>query len=160
MQSDIDLVWACVDPHIKEGNVAKAIKVYRRTAHVGLLQAQEDVEKRIEFIQSHSTSSYSNRPNFNNNGQAERASLPIEVDILLKQGQMIEAIKMHRTLTGSSLKEAKDAVDSVQNILHPVQHPSFDPIETELKTNASKKNWLLIIALTLLATIIFFIFKK
>jgi len=42
------------------------------------------------------------------------ASLEQEVRSLLDQGQKIEAIKVYRNHTGSSLKDAKDAVEALQ----------------------------------------------
>jgi ribosomal protein L7/L12 len=37
---------------------------------------------------------------------------PAEIDVLLRAGQKIEAIKMYRALHGVDLKAAKDAVDA------------------------------------------------
>src|SRR5688572_13630289 len=42
------------------------------------------------------------------------ADLEREVRSLLDQGQKIEAIKVYRQHTGSSLKDAKDAVEALQ----------------------------------------------
>jgi hypothetical protein len=36
-----------------------------------------------------------------------------EIISLIKEGRMIDAIKRHRDLTGSGLKEAKDAIDAL-----------------------------------------------
>lgn len=48
------------------------------------------------------------------NESHEAAAADPEVKRHLAQGQLIAAIKRYRTLTGSGLKEAKDAVDALQ----------------------------------------------
>lgn len=47
---------------------------------------------------------------------APRGGVPVpndpEIDALLRNDRLIEAIKRHRELTGSGLKEAKDAMEA------------------------------------------------
>ena len=37
------------------------------------------------------------------------------VEALIREGKMIDAIKLHRQLTGCGLREAKDAVDALRD---------------------------------------------
>ena len=45
---------------------------------------------------------------------AERAELERERETALREGRQIDAIKIHRQLTGLGLKDAKDAVDELR----------------------------------------------
>lgn len=45
---------------------------------------------------------------------AERAKLELEREEALREGRQIDAIKIHRQLTGLGLKDAKDEVDELR----------------------------------------------
>ena len=75
-----------------------AIKHYREVTGVGLKEAKDAVEARMEQVPR---------------GDGVIAGLQPELDTLLESGQLIAAIKHYRTvLPGTGLKEAKDVVEA------------------------------------------------
>ena len=50
-------------------------------------------------------------------GEGRGAAGDVEVEALLRGGQKIEAIRRYREMHGVGLKEAKDAVDAIQERL-------------------------------------------
>jgi hypothetical protein len=72
-----------------------------------------------------------------------------ELERLLREGQKIQAIKRHRELTGSGLKQAKDAIEALEARLlpratGPVPGPSHAGNSEEAK--AQSLLWLFILA--------------
>ncbi len=65
------------------------------------------VERKLDLILEHLGIRYD---------EAIRGDLPNEVRFLADEGRKIEAIKVHRQLTGSSLVDAKRAVEDYMNL--------------------------------------------
>lgn len=158
MQNDIDFIWTQIDPLIKEGNLNKALKVYRRLADVGTLQANEDIQKRIEFIQSNGNPfdySIASQNTFSENAPLTSATENkfFQVEYFLSQGNKIEAIRAYRILTGATLKEAKDAIEHIvlPHIQSPYRSNSFDPLAFEQGKDKSSKIIYFLLGLALLA---------
>lgn len=103
-----------VEAHIEEllraGNKIEAIKVFREVTGEGLKESKDAVEafERGEPLQ---LSSVPAAPPLSPQGLDE------QVRLLLLQDKKIEAIKVYREATGYGLKEAKDAVESIESKL-------------------------------------------
>lgn len=90
---------------LHQGQRIDAIKRYRELTGSGLKEAKDAVEQ-LERGESPPplarSSSLAGEPHLRT------------LEQLLREGQKIQAIKRHRELTGSGLKEAKDAVDALE----------------------------------------------
>ncbi|GAA4215048.1 ribosomal protein L7/L12 [Actinocatenispora rupis] len=76
----------------------QAIKLYRDLTHVGLKEAKDSVERLMVGLPP---------------GPAAVADERLaEVDALIAQDRLIQAIKVYREMTGASLKQAKYAVEA------------------------------------------------
>ncbi len=85
---------------IAAGNKIKAIKLYRQKTRAGLKAAKEAVESlAVGGAQSQQERHYVDSDELQN---------------LLRANRKIEAIKLHRLHTGSTLKEAKEAIERLQ----------------------------------------------
>jgi ribosomal protein L7/L12 len=95
---------AQVEELVRQGQLINAIKVYRELTGLGLKESKDAVDalSRGERV-SHPAPV----------APAAPASMA-QVEELLRQGQLIQAIKVHRELTGMGLKESKDAVEAMR----------------------------------------------
>lgn len=97
------------DPYVEvraslaQGMKIQAIKLYRELTGVGLKEAKEAVEA----MQSQPSPPQPSLKHLNGPDLEP-------VRALMEQGRKIDAIKLHRELTGSGLKEAKEAVEAMQ----------------------------------------------
>jgi ribosomal protein L7/L12 len=88
---------------MQQGNKIEAIKVYREATGTGLKEAKDAVEA----LDADSVLPMAQ--------QANVMGEPSEkVNALLERGNIIEAIKAYREITGAGLKEAKDAIDAIK----------------------------------------------
>ncbi len=90
---------------LDQGRKIEAIKIYREATGAGLKEAKDAVEA-LEV------------------GRAARdLGAPMETRLLdlLRQGKRIEAIKVHRAVTGSDLRAAKDVIDALC-AKHGIEH--------------------------------------
>ena len=85
---------------LTEGRKIEAIKRYREETGAGLAEAKDAIEA-LERGQPLATS------------EPVDTSLETEIVSLLEQGRKIQAVKVYRERTGTSLKEAKDAVEAI-----------------------------------------------
>ena len=85
---------------LDEGRKIEAIKHYREQTGAGLPEAKAAVEA-LERGES-----MPDRP-------SERSDVEWDLISLLEQGREIDAIKLYREQTGSSLKQAKEAVERI-----------------------------------------------
>lgn len=100
----------------RSGRKIEAIKIYRDTFGSGLAEAKEAVEnlvdgKPLNFTNFQMFSVNSLRSNAVPFGQADDLA---EIQAELQRGNKIHAIKLFREKFGVGLKEAKDAVDSLE----------------------------------------------
>jgi ribosomal protein L7/L12 len=95
---------------LERGNKIEAIKAYRLVTGMGLKEAKDAVEA-FERGGPLLLSSKPATPPLSPAGSNE------QVRLLLQQGNKIEAIKVYRQATGCGLKEAKDAVESMEYML-------------------------------------------
>lgn len=86
---------------LENGRKIEAVKRYREVTGVGLAEARNAVE------------SLEQGGALPGSRQLSGSSVAEDVMSLLGRGQKIEAIKLYRTQTGSSLKEAKAAVEEI-----------------------------------------------
>ncbi|WP_051367512.1 ribosomal protein L7/L12 [Hamadaea tsunoensis] len=87
-----------------QGKKIQAIKEYREATGLGLLDAKEAVERLaagapVEPVSPQTT--------------AELGDLATQARALKQSGEIIRAVKLVRTATGLSLKDAKDFVDDL-----------------------------------------------
>ena len=92
------------------GNKIEAIKAYRLATGAGLKEAKDVVEA-FERGEPLLLSGKPAAPSPSPQGLNE------QVRLLLQQDKKIEAIKVYREATGCGLKEAKDAVESIEYML-------------------------------------------
>jgi len=89
---------------VKEGEIERAVEVYRVFAGVDEYTARDairEIEREIRLE--------------DDDGSAQDTRLDnARIQELLRQGNKIEAIKVYREMTGLGLKEAKDAVDAIE----------------------------------------------
>ncbi len=88
-----------------------------------------------------------------------------ELIALLQQGQKIEAIKVYREATGSSLKEAKEAVEEMEVTQEGNRHPSpaatrqgtrLDPFEDKNPRRGCTNIVVLLFSAAILLLLVFF----
>jgi ribosomal protein L7/L12 len=89
------------------GDKIAAIKHYRALTGLGLKESKDAVDA-LEAGQSRPIV-----PTSPSSGSGAAAAADPEVLRLVQAGQLIEAIKRYRELTGAGLKEAKDAVEGL-----------------------------------------------
>lgn len=127
-ENDSDLLPPEVMAYVARGQKIQAIKVYRERTGVSLLEAKEAVdgtgslapllvlERKIDLIlenlglreeETVSEEPRETRTTFHNS----------HVEDLLRRGDMISAIREYREQNECGLKEAKDAVDEIQQAL-------------------------------------------
>ena len=102
----------------------KAIKVYREDTGASLADAKAAVERMEQASGLGIAPGFANFPNETGETDADAVergmtedSLRAEVERLLRQNQKIKAIKVYREQTGVGLREAKEAVDSLDDTL-------------------------------------------
>jgi ribosomal protein L7/L12 len=90
---------------LHDKQLLQAVKVYRDATGVSLAEAREDVEEmaRNEYAKPPSGVRSFDDP-----------VLESKIRSLLSKGKKIEAVKIYRAEYGTSLKEAKDAVDGIE----------------------------------------------
>lgn len=74
-----------------------------------LAMGQQSLRRRVDVL-SRQVESMRQELNL---GESSMPHMP-EVERLVREGRKIEAIKVYREMTGLGLKEAKDAVDTLQ----------------------------------------------
>jgi ribosomal protein L7/L12 len=94
-----------IHEYIHNQQLIYAIKLYRQATGVGLTEAKEAVEAmaRGEAVRPPSDAMDYDNP-----------VLEARIESLLSKRQKIEAVKIYREEYGVGLKEAKDAVDSIE----------------------------------------------
>jgi len=102
---------ANVRESLERGSTIEAIKLLREATGLGLKEAKERIDR-------HHQGDAASGPT-----AAPLASLPPEVAAAMKQGNKIEAIRMLREKTGLGLKEAKEAVESIQTDTSSLRAP-------------------------------------
>jgi ribosomal protein L7/L12 len=122
---------------LQTGQKINAIKLYREETGASLADAKAAVE-RMELalrmgLVTPAEPRMSQMPATSNDAPE---SLTREVEALLMQGKKIQAIKLYREQTGLGLREAKEAIDLIENALRmqgptSYQAGSADP-ETEI----------------------------
>lgn len=99
------------------GKTIEAIKLYREHTGLGLKESKDAVE---DFARGRAPL-YLPGKSSGAPGTSAPATQPLQgqerVDALIRDGKLIEAIKVHRELTGLGLKEAKDAVEDRRKAL-------------------------------------------
>jgi len=96
-----------LDHILATGQKISAIKYYREIINVGLKEAKEAVEARIEELAAEARTRV--KATASNDGPP---GLQPELDRFIAADQKIMAIKHYRTITSVGLKEAKDAVEA------------------------------------------------
>jgi ribosomal protein L7/L12 len=94
---------------LRQGYKIKAIKLYREQTGVGLQEAKRAVEQIEEGLRLDTMPPPTPLPVMGDPGEAVRS--------LILAGQKIQAIKLYREQTGVGLREAKDAVDAMEEAL-------------------------------------------
>jgi len=102
MSIPINQLPADVLDALRRGDTIEAIKLLRQSTGLGLKEAKDVID---EHLQGHAVSIDSIAP---------QGMLPTSVLDAVHRGNKIEAIKLLRAHSGLGLKEAKDAVDAVQ----------------------------------------------
>jgi ribosomal protein L7/L12 len=95
---------------LQAGNKIEAIKIYRQATGVGLKEAKDAVEA-FERGEPLAVSGEPVAPPLPPQGLNE------QVRLLLQQDKKLDAIKLYREATGCGLKEARDAVESIESML-------------------------------------------
>ena len=119
-QEDIPSLSSNVRAHLKRGDKIGAIKVYRDETGVDLREAKQAVEEKAEAVDGDSLDEIEEK--INRLMRIQGISLPDvpktditqKVVFLLQRNNKIEAIKIYREAKNVGLKEAKDAVDSIE----------------------------------------------
>ncbi len=118
-----EALFAEVASLARRDRVIDAIRYYRGVTGEGLKEAKDAVE----LIASGGRPQISPKALQTLTGASPNDGLPsaqrAELEQLLLAGKKIEAIKRHRELTRSGLKEAKDAMDALEATLRPSSHP-------------------------------------
>ena len=94
--------WQEIDALLAEARLIEAIKRYREQTGAGLAEAKAAVEQRQQGLVL--------------SGQA-RTEDWASIDDALARGNKIEAIKLHRSMTGLGLAESKTAVEARESEL-------------------------------------------
>lgn len=111
---------------LQAGQKINAIKIYREDTGASLSDAKTAIE-RMELGLRLYGAGVAPLPGFQEKVSLAGASIPayeidmealqVEVEHLLIQGRKINAIKLYRERTGLGLREAKDAIDLIENTL-------------------------------------------
>ena len=89
-----------VEGLIRGGNKIAAIKLYREKTGLGRKEAKDAVDSM----------------DLSTSGAQATAGAPMaEVEAAIQRGNLIEAIKLYREVTGMGLKESKDAVEAMRD---------------------------------------------
>ncbi|HYG77797.1 MAG TPA: ribosomal protein L7/L12 [Planctomycetota bacterium] len=107
-----DSVWLEIKTLLKAGRRIEAIKLYREHSGLGLAEAKRDMDRLFEELHA---------PAEQPAGKPDLA----QIHEALFQNRKIEAIKLYRLMSGSGLKEAKDAVDKMEIELRASSPASF-----------------------------------
>jgi len=123
-----DSVMAQVCDDIRQGRKINAIKLYREVTGVGLKDAKDAVEQIERDLQIGGAVPYAMPP------AAAQAPAVITDDVLekvqeeLRQNRTINAIRIYRDATKTSLMDARIEVDRIQRALSPRAVRSADPL--------------------------------
>lgn len=93
------------------GRKIEAIKRYKDEAGCGLKEAKEYIDRMALLLQKPEVSS----------DVADDDPITHQIEKLLLEGRKIEAIKVHRELTGSGLRASKEAVEAIEDRLKSTQ---------------------------------------
>jgi ribosomal protein L7/L12 len=98
---------------VRDGRKIEAIRIFRETTGCGLREAKDAVE-----------AMEAGRQAFSEGGRTPPAATMKENEILelVRGGNIIAAIKLHRERTGDGLKDAKDAVEALARA-HGIARP-------------------------------------
>jgi large subunit ribosomal protein L7/L12 len=114
---DMDALVGEVEALVISGKKIQAIKLYRERTGLGLREAKEAIDLLESSLLLHGPSSL-NTAGLNTEGSMPVAEPPGEdVRGLLLAGKKIQAIKLYREQTGASLKDAKAAIDLLEQAL-------------------------------------------
>lgn len=97
-----------IKAEIAAGNKIAAIKLYREATGAGLAEAKQAVE----LIEA-------GKPPPSGAAPTASADAMQEVSALVMAGKKIEAIRVYRAAAGVDLKDAKDAVDALEERINP-----------------------------------------
>jgi ribosomal protein L7/L12 len=122
-----------VREHIQAGNKIEAIKAYREITGLGLKEAKDAVEAieagrplvvmQSTIVAARQQGAIEAAPVSPFNSSAE---LMDEIKCLLREGNKIEAIRIHREYFNMGLKESKDAVEAVEAELKFEPEPAIE----------------------------------
>src|SRR5439155_19686342 len=98
-----------IQAHVAAGRKIEAIRLYRQRYGVGLAEAKDAVEA-MAAGQPVPAPPSDHAPL----SPIDDPTLRHDVELLLREGKKIPAIKLLRERSGSGLKEAKDAVDTLE----------------------------------------------
>lgn len=105
-----------IETLLLDGNKIGAIKAYREQTGLGLAEAKYAVEQmECTLVSGGSTPDQTSQSTARGSGITDGDRLRIDTSLLA--GKKIEAIKIYREITGTGLKEAKNAVEQVEQNL-------------------------------------------
>jgi ribosomal protein L7/L12 len=135
-----------VREQIKRGKKIEAVRTYREITGASLKEARDAVQA-IELGQPVAVPGQATLSTAAPAAFASSAEAMDEIKRLLRSGNKIEAIKVHREAFNTGLKDAKDAVDAIESDLRFQAAPrpsvtrsvgesaSFAPAETVMSAN-------------------------
>ncbi|MFY0523713.1 hypothetical protein ACN28I_11185 [Archangium gephyra] len=127
---------------VREGRTIDAIKRYRELTGEGLKESKEAVEQ----LAAGRTPSFSPGALQRLTGTPPGESLPsgqqAELERLIVEGKKIEAIKLHRQLARTGLKESKDAVEALEAKMIQAGSLPFPGDAGKQVTGRSRPVWL------------------
>ena len=129
---------------LQRGSTIEAIKLLRKSTGLGLKEAKD-------VIDSHAKGTSVERPSI----ASLAAVLPMVIAAALRGGDKNEAIRVVREKTGLGMKEANEAVVSIQNKPHD---PVTDLSPGEVPRSSSRA-WIVILVV-LLAVVAYYIFRR
>lgn len=105
-----------IEALLLDGNKIEAIKAYREQTGLGLAEAKDAIEQMERtLVSGGSAASHTSQSTARGSGIPDGDRFRIETSLL--GGKKIEAIKIYREITGAGLKEAKHAVEQVEQNL-------------------------------------------
>lgn len=113
---DMSALTGEIEALLIDGKKIQAIKLYRERTGLGLREAKEAIDLLESSLLLHGASSLrlpdteGRMPVMEPPGEDARR--------LVLEGKKIQAIKLYREQTGASLKDAKDAIDLLEQSLH------------------------------------------
>lgn len=120
---------------LSTGRKIEAIKIYRQDTGASLAEAKTAVERMESAMFEHKTSNslfWNTQAEDEKNAEdaagreIHREAWWAEIEQLVRQKRKIEAIKLYRTYTNTGLREAKEAIDQLEQGLFRAGFPDPD----------------------------------